>query len=175
MTTCTRPGWSRRDLLKAAGLAGLGATVFPSLSACGVGGGERHPNGASAVTGSFDWQAAKGQTVRILQTPHPYQQSFQPLLKEFTELTVRFHLRLALAARNVMLTSFLREVLNRMALYGMRRAGTLMEDQIIERGCVLYEHLYEILIRSDVDAADSWVDQHIHFVQDLYDFEVAKP
>ncbi|MEU2639305.1 GntR family transcriptional regulator [Micromonospora fulviviridis] len=96
------------------------------------------------------------------------------LFQEFTELTVRFHLRLALTARNVMLTSFLREVLNRMALYGMNRAGTLLtEDQVIERGCVLYEQLYEILIRSEVDAPDSWVDQHIHFVQDLYDFEVA--
>ncbi len=87
MTRTPSAGWSRRDLLKAAGLAGLGATVLPSLTACGVGGGERHPNGAGEVTGSFDWKAAKGQTVRILQTPHPYQQSFQPLLKEFTELT----------------------------------------------------------------------------------------
>ena len=80
MTRTPSAGWSRRDLLKAAGLAGLGATVLPSLTACGVGGGERHPNGAAEVTGSFDWKAAKGQTVRILQTPHPYQQSFQPLL-----------------------------------------------------------------------------------------------
>jgi multiple sugar transport system substrate-binding protein len=87
MTPVPSPGWSRRDVLKAAGLAGLGATVLPSLAACGVGGGVRHANGASEVTGSFDWKAAKGQTVRILQTPHPYQQSFQPLLKEFTEKT----------------------------------------------------------------------------------------
>lgn len=94
------------------------------------------------------------------------------MFQEFTELTVRFHLRLALTARNVMLTSFLREVLNRMALYGMNRAGLLLEDQIIARGCVLYEQLYAILIRSEVDAADAWVDQHIQFVQDLYDFEV---
>jgi len=87
MTPVPSPDWSRRDLLKAAGLAGLGATALPSLAACGVGGGVRHANGASEVTGSFDWKAAKGQTVRILQTPHPYQQSFQPLLKEFTDKT----------------------------------------------------------------------------------------
>ncbi|WP_226345475.1 extracellular solute-binding protein [Agilicoccus flavus] len=86
MTSPSR-GFSRRDMLKAAGLVGLGSTVLPSLSACGVGGGERHPNGASEITGSFDWKKLSGQTVRILQTPHPYQQSFQPLLKEFTELT----------------------------------------------------------------------------------------
>lgn len=78
---------SRRDVLRAAGLAGLGATLFPGLAACGVGGGERHPNGAAEVTGSFDWKRLSGQTVRLLQTPHPYQQSFQPLLKEFTDLT----------------------------------------------------------------------------------------
>jgi multiple sugar transport system substrate-binding protein len=87
MTRPVNPDWSRRDLLKAAGLAGLAATVLPSLAACGVGGGQRHANGASEVSGSFDWKAAKGQTVRILQTPHPYQQSFQPLLKEFTDKT----------------------------------------------------------------------------------------
>lgn len=80
-------GWSRRDVLKAAGVAGLGLAAVSSLEACGVGGGERHPNGAAAITGSFDWKAAKGSTVRLLQTPHPYQQSFQPLLKEFQDLT----------------------------------------------------------------------------------------
>lgn len=79
--------WTRRDALRAVGLAGLGASVLPTLGACGVGGGERHPNGAGEVTGSFDWKRLSGQTVRLLQTPHPYQQSFQPLLKEFTELT----------------------------------------------------------------------------------------
>ncbi|WP_227484869.1 extracellular solute-binding protein [Dermacoccus barathri] len=76
--------FSRRDMLRA---AGLGLASVPILGACGVGGGERHENGASAVTGSFDWKRAKGETLHILQTPHPYQQSFQPLLKEFEQLT----------------------------------------------------------------------------------------
>jgi multiple sugar transport system substrate-binding protein len=79
--------WSRRDMLRATGLVGGAALVAPVLSACGVGGVAEHPNGANAVTGGFDWKKAKGSTVRILQTPHPYQQSFQPLLKELTELT----------------------------------------------------------------------------------------
>jgi multiple sugar transport system substrate-binding protein len=82
----SRP-WSRRDLLKAAGLAAGAAFAAPALSACGVGGTTSHPNGAADVSGGFDWRKASGSTVRLLQTPHPYQQSFQPLLKEFTELT----------------------------------------------------------------------------------------
>ena len=87
MTPAPAPGWSRRDLLKAAGLAGLGATVLPSPG--GMRGRRRRAARQRRVAGlrSFDWKAAKGQTVRILQTPHPYQQSFQPLLQEFTTLT----------------------------------------------------------------------------------------
>ena len=87
MAPPTGAGWSRRDVLKAAGLGALALTGAGSLGACGVGGGERHPNGAEDVTGSFDWTMAKGQTVRVLQTPHPYQQTFQPLLKDFEKLT----------------------------------------------------------------------------------------
>ena len=40
-----------------------------------------------AGDGGFDWKKASGSTINILQTPHPYQLSYQPLLKEFTELT----------------------------------------------------------------------------------------
>jgi len=78
---------SRRDVLKAAGVGALGLGAVPSLAACGVGGGTRHANGAAAVSGSFDWKKASGTTVRVLQTPHPYQQSFQPLFKDFQDLT----------------------------------------------------------------------------------------
>ncbi|WP_231703114.1 extracellular solute-binding protein [Tsukamurella asaccharolytica] len=66
----------------AAGLAGASA-----LSACGIGGGAPAPNGASEVSGGFDWRKAAGTTIRVLQTPHPYQLAYQPLLKEFTELS----------------------------------------------------------------------------------------
>lgn len=81
---------ARRDLLRAMGLTAAGLASAPILSSCGVGTGGStagKENGAAAVTGSFDWKKAKGTTIKILQTPHPYQQSFQPLLKEFTELT----------------------------------------------------------------------------------------
>nr|WP_198348069.1 extracellular solute-binding protein [Plantactinospora sp. KBS50] len=84
------PAWSRRNVLKGLGLAAAGITSAPALAACGVGTGGTAPdaeNGANAVTGAFDWKKAKGATIKILQTPHPYQQSFAPLLKEFTELT----------------------------------------------------------------------------------------
>ncbi|MEP6463868.1 MAG: sugar ABC transporter substrate-binding protein [Frankiaceae bacterium] len=84
-----RNDWSRRDVLKAAGLTGVGILAAPALSACGVGGSTKKPTGkgASDVKGGFDWKKAKGETIRILQTPHPYQIAFQPLLKEFTQLT----------------------------------------------------------------------------------------
>ncbi|MDJ0395737.1 extracellular solute-binding protein [Rhodococcus sp. G-MC3] len=74
-------------MLRAMGLAGVAAASVPILSACGVGGGVDAVNGAGEVTGPFDWKAAQGTTLNILQTPHPYQQSFQPLLTEFEQLT----------------------------------------------------------------------------------------
>jgi multiple sugar transport system substrate-binding protein len=85
-----RSSWTRRDVLKAFGLTGAAFASSPLLGACGVGGGGGAPDtggGAEEVTGGFDWKKAKGESIKILQTPHPYQQSFQPLLKEFTQLT----------------------------------------------------------------------------------------
>jgi multiple sugar transport system substrate-binding protein len=91
MTPQPRVGSSltRRDLLKALGLAGSAAAAVPLLNACGVGGGggPAAANGANEVSGGFDWKKAQGTSIKILQTPHPYQQSFQPLLAEFTALT----------------------------------------------------------------------------------------
>ena len=71
----------------ALGLGGVAAASVPVLGACGVGGRTNAPNGAGDVTGGFDWKKASGTTINILQTPHPYQKSYQPLFKEFTELT----------------------------------------------------------------------------------------
>jgi multiple sugar transport system substrate-binding protein len=84
----TMPSYSRRALLRSLGAAGLGAASLPILDACGVGGGGSKNSGEAAgqVTGAFDWKKAKGTKIKVLQTPHPYQQSFQPLLKEFTQL-----------------------------------------------------------------------------------------
>ena len=81
---------SRRSVLQGFGLAAAGLAAAPILSSCGVGtgnGSSAAGNGAEAVTGSFDWKKAKGATIKVLQTPHPYQQSFAPLLKEFSDLT----------------------------------------------------------------------------------------
>jgi multiple sugar transport system substrate-binding protein len=82
---------SRRSMLRVLGYGAAGLASVPLLSSCGVGGGGssggNNNNGAADVTGSFDWKKAAGQSIAILQTPHPYQQSFQPLLAEFTQLT----------------------------------------------------------------------------------------
>lgn len=89
-TFASGPAWSRRDLLKGLGLAAAGLTAAPTLAACGVGTGSTSSssgNGAGDVTGDFDWKKADGATIKLLQTPHPYQQTFAPMLKEFTELT----------------------------------------------------------------------------------------
>lgn len=89
MTDTHRPGSSdlpRRDALK---LIGSAASVA-LLTGCGVGGSTaKKPvgQGANEVKGGFDWKKAKGTRIKILQTPHPYQIAFQPLLKEFTALT----------------------------------------------------------------------------------------
>src|SRR5258707_9160443 len=78
---------SRRNMLMALGLGGVAAASVPVLGACGVGGRTNAPNGADDVSGGFDWKKASGSTINVLQTPHPYQKSYQPLLKEFTQLT----------------------------------------------------------------------------------------
>lgn len=75
---------SRRRILQ---MMGAGATV-PLLAACGGGNsGAGAGSGAADVTGGFAWDKAKGTTIKILQTPHVYQQTFQPMIKDFTELT----------------------------------------------------------------------------------------
>src|SRR6476646_4253376 len=78
---------SRRNMLMALCLGGVAAATVPVLGACGVGGRTNAPNGADDVTGGFDWKKASGRTITILQTPHPYQKSYHPFFKEFTELT----------------------------------------------------------------------------------------
>jgi multiple sugar transport system substrate-binding protein len=82
-------GLSRRDLLRALGVGGAAAASAAALAACGVGtgGGPARQNGANAVSGGFDWRKAAGTEIAVLQTPHPYQVAFQPLLAEFTQLT----------------------------------------------------------------------------------------
>lgn len=80
---------SRRELLRMLGIGGAAAASTSLLAACGIGtgGGPAAQNGAADVTGSFDWKKAAGTEIAVLQTPHPYQVGFEPLLKEFTELT----------------------------------------------------------------------------------------
>lgn len=83
--------FSRRQLLQGLGIIGAAAAASPLLAACGSTSSAKSTTkaatGANDVTGGFDWKKAKGTKIRILQTPHAYQQTYQPLLKEFTELT----------------------------------------------------------------------------------------
>ena len=83
----------RRDVLRMLGLGGAAVASSSVLAACGLGtgGAPTQQNGANEVTGGFDWRKAQGTEISILQTPHPYQVAFQPLLAEFTELTDGYH------------------------------------------------------------------------------------
>ena len=81
---------NRRDLLRMLGVGGAAVGASSLLAACGLGtggGDTATDNGAAEVTGGFDWRKAEGTEISVLQTPHPYQVAFQPLLAEFTELT----------------------------------------------------------------------------------------
>jgi len=82
---------TRRGLLKGLGLSGAALAASSALAGCVVESGGAAASGkgsaADAVTGGFDWKKASGKTIRILQTPHPYQQAFAPLLNDFTKLT----------------------------------------------------------------------------------------
>ena len=48
------PQLSRREMLRAFGIAGMAAASVPILSACGVGGGEKPTNSTSEVTGGTE-------------------------------------------------------------------------------------------------------------------------
>jgi len=70
------------------GAAGLAASSL--LSGCVGAGGTPAAGGGSAadaVTGTFDWKRASGTTLHLLQTPHVYQQTYEPMLKDFTQKT----------------------------------------------------------------------------------------
>lgn len=81
---------SRRDLLRHLGIGSAALASIPLLNACGVGGstsGSSNGEASNEVTGDFDWRREEGTTLSVLQTPHAYQQTYQPFLGEFTELT----------------------------------------------------------------------------------------
>jgi multiple sugar transport system substrate-binding protein len=74
-------------MLAALGLAGAAAASVPILSSWRRRWTRQCAQWAGEVTGGFDWKRASGTTSNVLQTPHPYQRSYQPLIGEFTELT----------------------------------------------------------------------------------------
>jgi multiple sugar transport system substrate-binding protein len=63
------------------------------LLATACGGGESGlPGGGEAagpqeVEGEFDWRRYDGETLRVVLNQHPWQESLEPLIPEFTELT----------------------------------------------------------------------------------------
>ncbi|MHB1008046.1 MAG: ABC transporter substrate-binding protein [Propionibacteriaceae bacterium] len=82
---------TRRNVLGALGVGAAGLAASSVLSGCvGVGGTPAPAGGGSAadgITGTFDWKRAAGTTLHLLQTPHVYQQTYEPMLKDFTAKT----------------------------------------------------------------------------------------
>src|SRR5665647_2781942 len=82
---------TRRNVLGAMGIGAAGLAASSVLSGCVGVGGTPAPSGggsaADAVTGTFDWKRAAGTTLHLLQTPHVYQQTYEPMLKDFTAKT----------------------------------------------------------------------------------------
>lgn len=87
---------------------------------------------------------------------------------EFVELTVRFNMRMALAAGNPVLTGFLREILNRMAIIGLKGGRAAPKLSVVEPGAKIYRGLYEALIAGDVDAIARHVDAHMALIATIY-------
>lgn len=92
---------------------------------------------------------------------------------EFIELTVQINMMISLAAGNPVLTRFLREILNRMAIVGQTGDSQEIRFTSIAPAAVLYRRLYEALCRHDQDAVRRHVDAHIALVSSIYGLDGA--
>lgn len=99
------------------------------------------------------------------------------VVAEFVELTVRFNLRMALAAGNPVLTGFLREILNRMAIVGLKGGRAAPKLSVVEPGAKIYRSLCESLAAGDVAATATHVESHMELIARIYriDLGVSTP
>jgi len=94
---------------------------------------------------------------------------------EFTELTVRLHLLMAIMVGNPMLTNILRDVINRIAAAGLSAAPTMPTTAQIKRGYALYCSLVEAVETADRATIRMLVDEHMHLIADIYHLRWQSP
>jgi DNA-binding FadR family transcriptional regulator len=92
---------------------------------------------------------------------------------EFVELTVRFNIRMALAAGNPVLTGFLRDILNRMAIVGLKGGRSAPKLAVIEPGAKIYRSLYEALLANDVAGVAGAIEAHMGLIARIYQLDPA--
>lgn len=86
----------------------------------------------------------------------------------FVELTVQFNIKLALIAGNPMLTRFLREVLNRMAIGGLKRRSVLAGRAVEAPASDMYRDMVRALEKRDDAAFEAIVDRHMELIGSIY-------
>jgi DNA-binding FadR family transcriptional regulator len=122
---------------------------------------------AAAVVGPAELARLRGILVQL--------EKEQGRAAEFTELTVRLHLLMAIMVGNPMLTNILRDVINRIAAAGLRAARTMPTARQIERGYVLYCSLIEAVETGDRDKIRIHVDEHMRLIADIYHLKWQSP
>ena len=92
-------------------------------------------------------------------------------LPEFVELTVRFHIKMAVAAGNPVLTGFSREILNRLATLGWKTKRSRLRPPLVATLKVLvptYQALADAIAAHDPTDVQRLVDEHINSIATSY-------
>lgn len=82
----------------------------------------------------------------------------------FIELTVRFHVQVALIAENPLLLGYMRDVLNRMAVAGITSRIVSLTAEELDVASRLYERLLASLVEGDSERIVAAVDEHIEIL-----------
>lgn len=87
---------------------------------------------------------------------------------DLVELTVRFHLQLGIAARNPALTRFLREILNRMAIVGLKQRNRSPEKAFTDTVVDIYRRTLGAIERRDPDALELHIRERMPLIAQIY-------
>lgn len=94
---------------------------------------------------------------------------------DLVELTVRFHLQLGLAARNPTLTRFLREILNRMAIVGLKRRTMAPGQPFMDTVVEIYRNTLDAVEQRDPIALESDIRERMPLLAQIYRLDWPSP